>query len=1111
MSWIDNYSNNISSVFNSNEDVLVKEFRDGQVQQKSLPYRLLSKAQSILLRAIDLVGRTHLLENRKEAKIQQLVRQNWEYHRNPQATLPINVRPINEAQLRQAQAVTAQFAKQIGNPDPLQQVQRGIDQWLRQDNRFIHLIDAGKAAYAAIYGSGIDPAQLRDLAEKDFSIEPLTDPEELVTLAQVLNIYQTVVDYKEYQFPPELSQFILENPDQSWSLNQEAVNAAQLTPEDVTKLNQYVATHNLMPHEMVANIVNVGSAYRANPNLLLNSPFREDYIRKLQQRKLPENVKIDSYGQPVPLKQQLRCAVEEAYRLFDGVSRFENDESRAFFARTIQYLLVGEKLPYVSEPTDDCCFTYHEIYVDPEKSEDMRSPNFTVDAIKKAGNVASALTATLVDVQRGGHPNTKIELNGHIYDYPRSKKELFTFVDAFRKDFQQKAQDPAFKSHFEAIRSQLPVKQEQYEQLIQDVRALNLPDEIDRTIVTDVLNAYGFVNRNDPDLNECWRVNLLQLLIHMNQRMSAEIVRNEMALGANAEVRGLMVQPQNLVIKVDQMDIQVYGFAELQASEDLFQNHRHLPNFTVENGNVGIVRTGTIFTAHLKNVEGVRSESILHSNRLIPPHLVITPDVLNHLEENDRPYRDRLMETDKLVEELQKISSENENVKHLLQEKPKSWNDLKTVVQCMNIRLATEYLMKDLIQQQTQYEPFMRITREGIWQVKPEFVPGKAGGRTPLTQEAYSDVKECVEMMNRLKPYFELMKDIKTVIELNQEPDRITGFEEYHREFVEECEESGVPTEVVIKENTPYPTSQQLDIAFALLQRQLEGNFPKPDSPLSRAFVGRFLQLVLVGEQHVQQLPYPREPYFTTEELSKTREIVSAGPIGGIDANLLPEGIIRRVKAFPHQQSKIYHNDRIYDFTPNVLGDMMPAMKNEFFEWCKDADNRDLIESQLADFSRIFKLKNEEEVFQKIKEILCESDLEGYEETFRDALKGEFTRGNVLWAMHLLQIVLMSQPNFGQDILYQNKKNLFSEELMVRGNGLRHGIYRMEGGLWSAQFFGPLLIRKGEKDFEIELTLGVAPMNIHDFIAHVNLSIGDIFISPETPLPVEDLEKLIAS
>lgn len=1102
-----NYYNNLTSVYNEHENVLEKEFRNGEVQSKGFIFKFISKAHTFLLKSIDKITKSSLLQKAIEAQTTLLLKQNLDYHNRPGAVLPRRFHRINPEQMPLVKHISGQFSKKIGNNTPLAYLQKGINTWINQDIAFSKMTEEGKVALAALYGSGLLPDKLNEiLREEPFTC---TTPEDFATIAQVLNIYEKIKPAFDMQLPDDL-QGTLEADGNG---NLKIKPNLGLTQDKIAYLEKYIETKKLLPEETLRDIIYVKQLLYPPDKVLLDSAARRLYLADLKKEGISPEVPIDARGNPVPTQKQLELATKEAYRLFGEVPKFETDEAKAFFARTIQYFLVGEQLPYVPYPQDDCCFTYQEIQVKPEIVSNFRASNFTLGVIGTK-DVATVLKQVMVDVSRG-IPSLTIIFNKRPYAYPSDVSQLKALLVDIRTDFLLKGENPQFIESHRAMRKKLPVSDKAFHELIQrDLAKISGVDPEIKAQFAKLLTEFAQVSSNS-ELNEAWRVELLQLLIHLHQGLSAEILTPAGTLMLPEGYNN--IEPQDHLVFFEHNSISVKGFANLVIDPRLIASESNRPNFEMhvptEAGGAPstiAVKVRNNFHVPLHTVnEGPQSQTFVWTHILISPHMVFHPEILQGLRQKAEPSPKTIAsKMNELTTELDKIP--RDKLKTMLQTgKPKTWDDLKTLMLCFKAREKGLPLLRLEEGNLRKYQSFITRDLDGKYRLNANFVP-KVDGTLP--QALYADVKATVELLNSLAPYEEKNQDIYDLLGSLRKPETFQELRWLHDQYVNQCRVNGIPWEVN-QENNPnqLPSSAQLQIAHDLMRQQMRG-FPEASSKISKAFLGRLMQLILYGPVLVDAIPHPDDEWITTSSLEKGQKVGTASPLGRYLTSLNGAKIQERISAFKNQNSEIRFEDQRFPLNRQLLGDLLPAYKSAFLKLINQGDNLPAALDHLDQLRAAWRLpKDDQAAFQQIQSWFWNSGLGDWASPFQNALQGEGRLSDLLWGVHLLEFVLLSQPQFAVDHLRPDvSRGLNSQaELDLTFPNRIIGIYEMDGLAWKGWFQMPLGSSRNAELPQVQLDLEASLKNLYAPNENIGMVLSNLQIAPYVKGDLDKLEAIV--
>lgn len=1176
------FANNISALYKDN-NTLGKEFRDGEIRDKGMLGRTSSFAQTLLWGGIDYVRGSNRLGEKQEARRNELLQRNWDYHKpvaqqqppQPEPVVPAGPggQPANPAAIPVPAAaaqkfpdlnpedihllnkMTAQFAERLGTKAPLEFLHHGIERWVEKEQENIPLPKEALSALKAIYNSGIDPEILDKIAQKNPSSG--YEPEELATIAQILNIFDKVQTYAKTVDKSKKDLFKEEaDGSLSWNADLFGVN---LRPAEREALETYMNTYNCMPHKTIGQILKISEIVH-RPDFLHRSSFRDLYLAELQQKRISDDVPIVN-DIPLPTQQQLQIAVEVAYRIFGEVPHFENVQARAFFARSIQYMLVGDKVGLIPYPEDDCCFAFQEMYVRPEHeyyfntpppskrsdpgdwdslrnayqqqlarnnlpevrmiegkprpsqkqlelaaseaiklfpdlsdlqnvenrvlftrlldyilvgetnietipypsgdnsltfheileliahSADVTPSNYTLAYIKSNGGLPNAFGQFLKDYARPltTQVNT-IVFNKKEYSFPKTVVELVAFLQDYAIDFQNKMQDqPDFLFLFAPLLPHLPVSDEAFAELIQQMEANSFSQkELAQTLkrFEFVIRRTGKLSAKDQFTNACWRVAILQLLIHLHQGIPGELLRTtaDLALPIQESVSAATPRttPFGHKVYLEPTRIIAAGAVNLEVRSEVLEAVQTRPNFSqrIVEGTpfTTIARVRSEFEAPLLSITGGHSRANKWISVTIPAHMVFQTELLNGLFKKRQPLeKTTLSQAKELVEEMRKIPFDS--LKILAQVgKPSTWDHLDLLMDCLNLREKTDFI-DGFKTELTKYKKFITVSG-GIYQLKEDPLTTEEVSKLPPIE--FRAMVDLVETMNLLGPHLGKIAEIRKVAALSTKPNNLSQLgwlhtqflTDYHRQY--KLQNPGLPVPVrVLSDVTVQPTPLQLYVALDCISlAQEKGGIPLPESSSQqgKAFLGRLIQLILVGPERVESLTYPEDEFATTRDLAEfvlgspriipptdliadfpeTEEILPND--NGLKVIPPRELIQQRLRGFANQKSQFFYRDQFYDITkkPEELRRLLQGWKNDFFRWSQESENLQLC---VAQFDRARHEWNMELSQQELQSLFWNAGLGAWFTPIVESLNAPGNIQERLWAFHLLQVALICQPN----------------------------------------------------------------------------------------------------
>lgn len=1076
LSNFSNYSHNITAIHIDN-NLLKKEFRNGQIQTKSILWRALSTVQSLFLKGVDAVARTHFFAAKQEARKNELLQQNFAFYSRPQDGVR-RVKIIDETNLPLVNQITAQYAKKIGNPQAVNSLHQGIKGWIDNDPKYAILNNGEKEVLEAIYSSGISPESLQLLADHT----EFRTRYRLSTAALVLNIYEKVKAYND-SIPSEYWTYVKEEPNGKLSLNLEEMEGGPFTPTDMQKLERFVAAYNLLPQKMIENILGVGARLENNDVLFI--PFNKEhanFLNACREANLPLPIPIDKNGTPIPTQQQLELAVKRAYELFEDVPQLSTDQSRAFFARTIQYILLGDRLGYVPYPKDDFCFVYKEIYIPPQESYDFVGQSYTlvqVNGPKREGvseqearnlKVKHLVEQFVKDVVRGMSGvrfNTYETVQDKVItkpiDYYKSPPKLRQTLNEFRESFFRKtAEDPNFLGSYQEMRGLLPVTDEAYTQLMQSLANASIPaatmDQL-KNIFLEMGEAPG----RNPQEVESWRVALLQFFMHAQQGVAPELIKphypmthaineldesrvpGEQRMLPGVYVHNASLHQRDLVVDITPGKMMGTGLSELRVHVGALRtahevqvgtNHEILrrPNvvFATDQSEVKDRMTAmAVFKSSMEipalPVIGGRPylKRTGYEQILLPPHAVFYPELFTHLAARKKEAApDFALQAQGLVNDLNEIS--NDNLRALSQG-PTSWDELKTIMQCLELQARAIPFFNLYETRYKRAKDYIEKSESGEFVIKPQFNP-KLWEESNLPPDLYQEIEKTVTVLNQLRPHLHKFRDIRSIAPMLRQPGVFAKLTYLRNAYLEECISKGIPTIVQIEGNEIRPTADQLEVAFALLQREMRG-MPKIDSPAGKAFLGRLAQFILAGPAVITRLTYPANEFeFTTPRLDRYQTDINASSVHNMLSDLDENGIQKSLNTFYNETTQLRTNGGLHNVGKDsrLLTPILEQWKRDYQEWLKHDNNRQLALQEMQQAKQDWGMRDLS--YEKIQSLFWEAELGSWKDPVRSVLSVRGTEDDQLWAFHLLRFALISQPAFAAENLAESKARILNSE-----------------------------------------------------------------------------------
>lgn len=1138
-----NYSYNVEQLYKNRDNVLKKEFVDGsgQIQDKSRLWRVVVAVQTYVLEKIDSIVKTHLLQRKQEAYREKLLEKSWKIYQAG-GVGGKEAKPIDERMFLLINKVTAVYARKIGDREPLTRIHDDISQWFQQSEKYQDLNPLEKEVLTAIYNSGISPSHLDQLHQGK-----VANKETLSTAAQVLNLYEKVAEYhrsmpqedfeyfkdsgpgkialdaekigglspekiqelekfvKRYNLLPQetlrkiviLGDWFLLNSipqeDLKYLTFKERIDlkeiAKELPLEKLQNLKELVKYLNTFPKERVISAIrNRGDLQETYAETINIKQFltetREKFIQLCTQEHLPTEIPLDRYGTPVPTQKQLEIAVNLSYRAFEDVPQFSTDLAKTFFARAIQYLLVGDKLGYVPYPKDQVCFTFKELQSGQETFI-FSQQNFTLSQVEKERDKkyeslmesffkdffrnASYTLQSTNPVKDPGNPNRyrHQELKNHDLE------QLKSFLTNYREAFLERVNRNDLISSFVDMREVLPVKENQYEKLIDSFKLPSHIKKEDETIIKKFLKEIGQLPGRNKEEEESWRVALLQFLLHMHQGLPSDLFfMHQIPLESTAFIKGGAPTSHQSTFTITPGQIIGSGSVDLVFSKDeeIVPQISHLPNYTEAEMVIFARFYGSSEIPSMGRIGG--GPNLIrrgYERVLIPSYTIFQPELLSHITQHYKEPADFAKEAEGIVDDLNKINNDNLNAV-LGSKKLFLWNEINVFVQCLELKSKIIPFFKRYSEKYETLKDYIEL-KESKYVIKKEVLPtfDKAGSIPP---DQYEDLVKMVSVLNQMIPHLSKLKKVRATASLLKEEDLLKQLGWLNEEFVAQCKVEKIPHLIGIEENRLHPTAKQLEVAFAVLNRQVRG-MPNIDSPEGKKFIARLTQLILAGPELMTSLEKPQDEFYpSTNSLEKfaLRSMISAPQ--KLLTSLNEDLIKKRLNTFYNQNARILEPREEFEAgkNPAKLKIFLENRKHDFSKWITNAENRKKVQAQIAKAKQDWKM--DDLSYEKIQSLFWGADLGIWQDPIRSVLSGKGTEEDQLWGFHLLQFALMSQTEFAVAPLATDvAKSLFPESnLMVMKDQMK-GSYTIDEGRWAAKYTIPLGYEEGKPVLKVDLTI----------------------------------------
>lgn len=363
------YHDNLAALDKATQShtVLSCDIIDGELKEKRGFGWLYSAASSLWWRVYD----QEKFERMENEKVQQLFHRNCELLSKPlNDSAPHVFSPSDASQFAYLNARFASFM----TPAEANHYRNKLKDWIIRD---ISAEPYVEEFLKALVVSGIDPDDLQKYGSLDFQNLSYTNPEQLKLILQCTNLLPKFGSFlREYSKQlKRFSPYLEDDPSQTSKFRiqskflPKAGELPLLDEKELKELKNFLIVANEFPFDLCNSIRNI--AQKLGPPKAQNSSdnfigsmnrFHEAYINKCKEKGIPFKVLIKE-EELLPTNQQLEIACEVANDLFKALPPLESDLSRAFYARVIQFILVGDdrvlrRLPY---PPHDQVFTTQEL------------------------------------------------------------------------------------------------------------------------------------------------------------------------------------------------------------------------------------------------------------------------------------------------------------------------------------------------------------------------------------------------------------------------------------------------------------------------------------------------------------------------------------------------------------------------------------------------------------------------------------------------------------------------------------------------------------------------------------------------------------------------------
>lgn len=541
--YFSHYSSNIVKAADAEAagNILSMQFKDGEIKSKQGAGWLISQLQQLWY----VVTRNpEGLSNIQKQHYQNLLQQNWQFLNN---TSPSNKEfqavKLTDEQLTLVGKISHLFAEQTHNLEPVTRVRQGFHEMLNEGQQ--ELPPYARELIAEVRASGLTLDELEALNTLPSEVQESEIIDHLAKRAQCIDLAAkgSEVRAKIAQEFDDVLPFV--EPTPSGKLVFDAAKYGQhVGSVEIAKIRRLLRIVNTLPTQHLEALEKVAEGTnKAFYDLL--ALHHAQFMRACMETGTSTRVPI-SYGVLRPDEKQLKIALELGYLLFQKVPAFETKAGQAFFARAIQYLMIGDKIKHVPPPKDSFCFTSAELQharvENTSMSEEIaKEEDFLAWLVKDKEALNYALSGFFKDVAQGQFPAQiflrRISTDGSI------KEESFTnisqnptvferFLLNCREDFAQWAQWEELEKSYLAFQQktgiQLPQDQEAFETFI-DAIPVSKSNETDANHFKKMLkdNArlsdiqWKNIQQLHPNLardqaEKLWRFSMLRMLTVMN-------------------------------------------------------------------------------------------------------------------------------------------------------------------------------------------------------------------------------------------------------------------------------------------------------------------------------------------------------------------------------------------------------------------------------------------------------------------------------------------------------------------------------------------------------------------------------------------------------------------
>jgi len=444
------YAHNILNIDRAS-NILAIELKEGEIVDKTGYGYLFSLLQMTYYR---IKGG---FEEVARARYDELLLQNWLQLSVPRPPKPkfIAMRFVDmpPTDILRVQRISREFADRIQSDQPLLRFQDFLRSTLQQKGvppYFRHVTEPLARFDRETMALIVALAESPNLKNYQFQ-----DPKELGAITKALDLSEKL-DKVSKRFTKDYGdckQHVTCDP-VTQKLTPKDLSA--LTPSQAQKVATYVKIWNMLPMRELRAVKILADTMQKQP---------DTYLRGLQQHHLQfkrdceasaecgrsSRILINQKKDVVPSRGQLRQAFTNAYALFSGSPSQETARSRAFFARAIQYLMVGNDIGFVQQPKDHDCFTWNAIYEVSESFPIKDHQNFLLWWIKlqqsfnAEGGGRKCIQEHIqlffrdniqrLPVSQLGLPNRTYNIRGSKAERPCNLTQLQRFLTDYQEDF----------------------------------------------------------------------------------------------------------------------------------------------------------------------------------------------------------------------------------------------------------------------------------------------------------------------------------------------------------------------------------------------------------------------------------------------------------------------------------------------------------------------------------------------------------------------------------------------------------------------------------------------------------------------------------------------------